>query len=442
MKNKKLYLISLGCNKNLVDSEVMLAKLSDYEVCQEPAEADVIIINSCGFIGDAKEESIQIAIEMSELKKENAILVMSGCLTERYQGELISEFKEVDIFTGVGDYDKIDKIINERQNRFTDKTYLIDKEERIITGSSYHAYIKISEGCNQSCSFCAIPSFKGRLQSRSIESVVNEVKKLVYKGYFDFTFISQDSSSYLRDYGKKDGLIDLIDEVEKIDGIKSARILYLYPSTTSLEFIERVHKSKLFSNYFDIPLQHINHNMLKIMKRGKGSDKIKELLNAMRKEDSFIRTSFIIGHPKESEEDFIEICNFIKEYKFDRINIFGYSDEDDTISNSMKNDKISDEVMSNRLDIIEEIVKEILEEKEKEQIGKIIDIVIDGESDEHEYLLSAKSTLWSPDIDGQIYVNDSKIENLEYQTKIYKAKINDVVNGIFIVEVIKSLFEQ
>jgi ribosomal protein S12 methylthiotransferase len=436
MKNKNLYLISLGCNKNLVDSEVMLAKLSDYTVCSNPEDADVIIINSCGFIGDAKEESIQTAIQMSQIKKEDCVLVMSGCLSERYKEELVDEFHEVDVFTGVGDYDKIDEIIESKQNRFSDKVYLIDGEERLITGSLYHAYVKISEGCNQTCSFCAIPSFKGKLQSRSVDSVVKEVKSLVAKGFFDFTFISQDSSSYLRDKGIKDGLIDLIDEIEKIDGVKSARILYLYPSTTSLEMIRRVHKSPLFSNYFDMPLQHINQNMLKVMKRGKGSDKIKELLECMREEESFIRTSFIVGHPKETNEEFYEMVQFAQNFKFDRINIFGYSDEDETISCGMVDDKIPDEVISNRLDAIEEVVAQVLEEKEQEQIGKIIDIVIDGESDEHEYLLSAKSTLWAPDIDGQIYVNDTKIENLEYQTKIYQAKINEVVNGIFLVEVI------
>jgi ribosomal protein S12 methylthiotransferase len=436
MKSKNLYLISLGCNKNLVDSEVMLAKLSDYTVCSNPEKADVIIINSCGFIGDAKEESIQTAIQMSQIKKEDCVLVMSGCLSERYKEELVDEFHEVDLFTGVGDYDKIDEIIESKQNRFSDKVYLIDGEERVITGSLYHAYVKISEGCNQTCSFCAIPSFKGKLQSRSVQSVVKEVKGLVAKGFFDFTFISQDSSSYLKDKGIKDGLIDLIDEIEKIDGVKSARILYLYPSTTSLEMIRRVHKSPLFSNYFDMPLQHINQNMLKVMKRGKGSDKIKELLECMREEESFIRTSFIVGHPKETNEEFYEMVQFAQNFKFDRINIFGYSDEDETISCGMVDDKIPDEVISNRLDAIEEVVAQVLEEKEQEQIGKIIDIVIDGESDEHEYLLSAKSTLWAPDIDGQIYVNDTKIENLEYQTKIYQAKINEVVNGIFLVEVI------
>jgi ribosomal protein S12 methylthiotransferase RimO len=438
MKNKNLYLISLGCNKNLVDSEVMLAKLSDYTVCANPEDADVIIINSCGFIGDAKEESIQTAIQMSQIKKEDCVLVMSGCLSERYKEELLDEFHEVDLFTGVGDYDKIDEIIESKQNRFSDKVYLIDGEERVITGSLYHAYVKISEGCNQTCSFCAIPSFKGKLQSRSVDSVVKEVKSLVEKGFFDFTFISQDSSSYLKDKGIKDGLIDLIDEIEKIDGVKSARILYLYPSTTSLEMIRRVHKSPLFSNYFDMPLQHINQNMLKVMKRGKGSDKIKELLECMREKESFIRTSFIVGHPKETNEEFDEMVQFAQNFKFDRLNIFAYSDEEETLSCNMVDDKIPDEVISNRLDVIEEVVAQVLEEKEQEQIGKIIDIVIDGESDEHEYLLSAKSTLWAPDIDGQIYVNDTKIENLEYQTKIYQAKINEVVNGIFLVEVIKE----
>ena len=273
----KLHLISLGCNKNLVDSEIMLGRLQNYDITDDISDADVIIVNTCGFIKSAKEESIQTILEMHEARKNGSLLVVTGCLMQRYKDELIKELPEVDLFTGVADYDKIDEIILKKQNLFSPETYLQANEERVITGSNYHAYIKISEGCNQKCSFCAIPTFKGKLKSRSLENIVNEVKNLVKKGYYDFSFLSQDSSSYMRDQGVSDGLINLIDEIEKIEGVKSARILYLYPSTTSKELISRIIASPIFHNYFDMPIQHISENMLTIMKRGSGAKKIKEL---------------------------------------------------------------------------------------------------------------------------------------------------------------------
>ncbi len=424
--SKKLHLVSLGCTKNLVDSEVMLAKLSDYELTNEVNEADVIIVNTCGFIESAKQESLNTIFNLHEERKDGAILVMSGCLSERYKNELAKELIEVDIFTGVGDYEKINELINEKKSLFSEQVFLIDNEERIITGSNYHSYIKIAEGCNQKCSFCAIPNFRGKLQSRSLESIVNEVKKLVSKGFYDFSFISQDSSSYLRDKDEKDGLIKLINEVENIEGVKSARILYLYPSTTSSDLIKKIENSKVFHNYFDIPIQHISDNMLKIMKRGMGEVKLKELLNEIKKvKDSFIRTSIIVGHPKESEEDFQRVCEFLREFKFDRVNIFAYSDEEGTLAYEM-DEKISPKEIERRVNILSQIIKEINEEKLQSEIGKTFEVVIDGESDEHEYLLSAKKLSWAPEIDGEILINDSEVEDIKYG-RIYKATITEVV---------------
>jgi len=218
----------------------------------------VIIVNTCGFIDAAKEESIQTVLNLHEARKSDSLLVMAGCLSERYKEELQKEMPEVDIFTGVGDYDKIDELIRAKQSRFTPHVFLSDNQERIITGSSSHAYIKLAEGCNQTCSFCAIPGFKGRLHSRTLESVVKEVERLVRQGFYDFSFISQDSSSYLYDLGERDGLVKLIEAVEKIEGVKSARILYLYPSTTSFELIDKIAASPIFQNYFDMPIQHID----------------------------------------------------------------------------------------------------------------------------------------------------------------------------------------
>ncbi len=433
--SKKLYIASLGCVKNLVDSEVMLSKLKNYSITQNPSEADVIVVNTCGFIEAAKEESLQTIFELHSQRKKDSTLVMAGCLSERYKEELKKELSEVDIFTGVGDYDKIDKILEEKRDFFSKKPYLIKNEDRVITGSSYHAYIKISEGCNQTCSFCAIPSFKGKLQSRPVEYIVDETKRLIDKGYHDFSFASQDSSSYLRDFEKKDGLIHLIENVEKIDGIKSARILYLYPSTTSIDLIKKIASSDIFHNYFDMPIQHISDRMLKVMKRGAGKDKTIKLLEKMREiPNSFVRTSIIVGHPKESENDFKELCEFLKEFDFDRVNLFAYSDEEGTKAYEMK-EKIPKEIVEERLSILDEIVKEKTIKSLKKDLKRTIEIFFDGTSKESELLFSARKTLWAPDIDGEILINDSEIKDLEIG-KIYKARIYEIAGDKLIGKIV------
>ncbi|WP_107776192.1 30S ribosomal protein S12 methylthiotransferase RimO [Campylobacter concisus] len=432
----KLHLISLGCNKNLVDSEIMLGRLQNYDITDDISDADVIIVNTCGFIKSAKEESIQTILEMHEARKNGSLLVVTGCLMQRYKDELMKELPEVDLFTGVADYDKIDEIILKKQNLFSPQTYLQANEERVITGSNYHAYIKISEGCNQKCSFCAIPTFKGKLKSRSLENIVNEVKNLVKKGYYDFSFLSQDSSSYMRDQGVSDGLINLIDEIEKIKGVRSARILYLYPSTTSKELIERIIASPVFHNYFDMPIQHISEDMLKIMKRGSGAKKIKELLNLMRNaENSFLRTGVIVGHPGESEEDFEELCEFLEEFKFDRISAFAYSKEEDTASFEME--QIPAKIISKRLNKIEKITKKSINESLQKEIGKQIYASLEGESSESEMFYAAKKDIWDKDIDGEILINESDVKELEIGS-LYLCEASDLVDQKLIAKIIKK----
>ena len=432
----KLHLISLGCNKNLVDSEIMLGRLQNYDITDDISDADVIIVNTCGFIKSAKEESIQTILEMHEARKNGSLLVVTGCLMQRYKDELIKELPEVDLFTGVADYDKIDEIILKKQNLFSPETYLQANEERVITDSNYHAYIKISEGCNQKCSFCAIPTFKGKLKSRSLENIVNEVKNLVKKGYYDFSFLSQDSSSYMRDHGVSDGLINLIDEIEKIEGVRSARILYLYPSTTSKELISRIIASPIFHNYFDMPIQHISENMLKIMKRGSGAKKIKELLNLMRNaKNSFLRTGVIVGHPGESEEDFEELCEFLEEFKFDRISAFAYSKEEDTASFEME--QIPAKIISKRLSKIEKITKKAINESLQKELGKQIYASLEGISSEGEMFYAAKKDIWDKDIDGEILINESDVKELEIGS-LYLCEVSDVVDQKLVATIIKK----
>lgn len=437
--SKNLYLVSLGCNKNLVDSEVMLGKLKDYTIIDEPSDADVLIVNTCGFIGPAKEESLNTIFSLHEQRKKESLLVVTGCLTERYREELQKELSEVDLFTGVGDYDKIDEIINQKKSRFTPATYLLNEEERVITGSNSHAYIKLSEGCNQTCSFCAIPGFKGKLHSRTYESIEKEVKNLAKRGFYDFSFISQDSSSFGRDIGEKDGLIKLIHMIEKLPEVKSARILYLYPTTTSNELIQTIIDSKTFHNYFDMPIQHISDKMLKIMKRGAGKKRILEQLTMMREsEDSFLRTGLIIGHPGESDTIFTELLEFIGAFDFDRISLFPYSDEEDTAAYEM-NDKIDDVTIDRRIEKIEKIVKQKHEKSLHAELNKEIDVICEGESSEHEFFMGAKKLLWAPQIDGEILLNDSQVGELEVG-KSYKAKITELAGDKLIATVTKTLF--
>ncbi len=433
--SKKLQLISLGCNKNLIDSEIMLGRLKEYELTQHSNEADVLIINTCGFIGEAKKESLNTIFDIHEQRKKGSTLVVTGCLIERYKDELMADLPEVDLFTGVGNYHEIDKIIELKQNRFSPKTYLQTDDERVITGSLSHAYIKLSEGCNQQCSFCAIPNFKGKLQSRSIEEVCKEVQKLVNQGFYDFSFISQDSSSYAKDLGIKDGLSKLIKAVDGVDGVKSARVLYLYPTTTSNELIQTIIDSPVFHNYFDMPIQHINNDMLKRMKRGAGKKRIDEQLRLMKAaKDSFVRSSIIVGHPKESDEEFEEVCEYLKEFGFDRVNIFAYSDEEQTKAYDM-DEKIPQSVINERIEKLNKIVEQSTQKSLEKNVGKTIDALLEEQSEEGEFFLSARALNWTPDIDGEILINDTEVQNPTFG-KTYKVYISEIAGDKLIGQIL------
>ena len=433
---KKLYLASLGCVKNLIDSEVMLGKLKNYQITDNPSIADVLIVNTCGFINSAKEESIQTILELANEKKKEAILAVTGCLSERYKEELIKEIPEVNIWSGVGDFDKIDKMIKEAENKkiikFSEKVFLIHNEKRVITGSSYHAFIKLSEGCNQKCAFCAIPNFKGKLQSRPIKEIIEEIKYLKSRGFKDFSLVSQDSSSYLRDFGVRDGLERLIDEIDKIEEI-NVRILYLYPATTTKRLIKKIFASKNVQNYFDMPIQHISDKVLKIMKRGGSVKKLKELLYLMKEEFSFVRTSVIAGHPGESESDFEKLCEFLQKYKFDRVNVFAYSDEEDTQAYKRK-DKLPGEIIEKRAEILGKIVQKTTIERLKKYVGKTIECFFDGLT-EDKLFYTARPKLWEMEIDGDILINESEKENLKIGDLV-KVKVNELAKDELIGKIV------
>lgn len=443
----KCHLISLGCNKNLVDSEVMLGKLRDITLIDSASEADIIIVNTCGFIASAKKESIDKILEVALQKKDNAILVVSGCLSERYADELRDEIPEIDIIMGVGDYDKIDSILLEAKKSKdstqenspiiikSNRTFLLDNQQRIITGSKIHTYIKISEGCNQRCSFCAIPHFKGNLRSRSVESIMREIDILLKEGFCDFSFIAQDSSSFMKDKNKKDALIELIKSVEK-SGVKSARILYLYPTSTSERLIEAIGESKIFQNYFDMPLQHISNNMLKIMRRGADKKRHIELLRKMREcENSFVRTTFLLGHPSETERDFAELCEFVKEWHFDRANIFGFSKEEGTLAFNMPNE-VDTKTTKLRIKELNAILSSQQQNSLKSLVGRKIKVIIDGLSKESDLLFSARDLRWDREIDGEILINDSEVP---LKQGYYEAEITDFKSGILLGRAVSTI---
>lgn len=427
-----LHLISLGCTKNLVDSEVMLGRLGACEISDDIARADVIIINTCGFIQAAKQESIQTILEAANARKKGALLVVSGCLSERYATELEQEIPEIDLIIGVRDYAKIDTLLEQKGfslPRFfaapsappspklapleskilssSDKVFLADEtHKRVIANSRLHAYIKLSEGCNQLCSFCAIPSFKGKLQSRPIASILREVESLAKQGFVDFSFIAQDSSSYLRDQGQADGLIQLIKALDTQNIAQNARIHYLYPTTTSPKLIEAMISSPIVQNYFDMPLQHIADDMLKRMRRNHTSTQARELLRLMKEApNAFLRSTFIIGHPGESEGEFAQLQEFLEEGVFDCVNLFAFSSEEGTLAHTMSG-IVPTKTTNARLKILQKLLAKQAKERAKALQGARVQAFIESKSAVSEYFYSARDHRWGLEIDGEILINE------------------------------------
>jgi ribosomal protein S12 methylthiotransferase RimO len=384
----------------------MAARLIEkYQFTPQLEEADLIVINTCGFIQPAKEESIETILEALHRKKEGAKVVVTGCFSQRYQWELPREIPEVDLWTGVGEFGIIDKVLEKGvKTYFTNKTFLIHREPRLIFNSPYHAYVKLSEGCNQKCSFCAIPSFKGPLQSRPIKEVLEEVERLRDQGYRDLTFISQDSSSYGLDLGIKDGLIRLIEGLERIDGI-TGRILYLYPGTTNKRIVRAIADSSVLATYFDFPIQHISPRVLRQMGRGRSNKRLLALLELMASyPDSYIGTSIIVGHPGETIHDFQELKRFLAEFPFDRVNLFQYFDEEDTAAYRMLR-KVPEEEIGRRLEELAEIVEERTRERKKRWIGRRLNGYLEGRTSDGLFY-SFRPEIFAPEIDGDILINE------------------------------------
>lgn len=403
----KVGFISLGCSKNLVVTEEMIGlfKKHGYTIVNDEKEAEVLIINTCGFIDSAKQEGIDTILEMANYKKENCkYLIVTGCLVERYIEELEKELPEVDLFIPINNYDelwqKIDNLVNNKQT--VDK---LNFHNRVISTGDTMAYLKIAEGCSNYCTFCAIPYIQGKYISREYEDILLEAEELAEKGISELVVIAQDTTKYGTDLYGKSRLAELLGDLSKIEGIKWIRFLYSYPENITDELINVVKNNEKICNYFDIPIQHINDRILKLMNRKSDGDSIRKLVKKIRKEipDVIIRTTLIVGFPTETHEEFLELYEFVKEAKFDRLGAFSYSREEGTAASKIVN-QIDDKIKEERKNKIMELQQDISKEKMKEKIGKTYNVIIENMSDDGEYFIG-RSYMDVPSEDGVIYVD-------------------------------------
>lgn len=448
-ERQKVHFISLGCPKNLVDSEIMAGTLmkDGFQVVNDADEADTVIVNTCGFIEDSKKESIQRILDMADLKEQGKIkkVVVAGCLTQRYKDDLVEGLPEADLFVGSGEFQNIAKILkdhnqgNKQKTFFNLPTYLQEENTpRVNSQPGHRAYLKISEGCMKRCAFCAIPHIRGNLQSRQITNIVNEAKLLAASGVKELIIISHDFTDYGWDIRRKnseakEAPVELLRELAKVDGIKWIRLLYLYPDGITDDLIELIKTNKKFVKYFDMPLQHINDQVLKSMNRKMTRAEIEQALDKIRKEipEAVIRTQFIVGFPGETQEQFEELLKFISEQKFDRVGCFKYSPEENTPAGKMTN-QVEEEVKQQRYEAVMEVQQNISRKKHKDFIGKTIEVVVEGYSEETDLLLQGRMSQQASDIDGVVLINDGQAKIGEF----VKVKVTDSMEYDLIGEIV------
>ncbi len=431
---KKIYIYSLGCSKNLVDSENMLGLLKEkgFKVTDYADKADYIIINTCSFINDAQQESVNAIIEAADIKNtvnKDAKIVVTGCLSQRFGEELAKEIPEIDIIVGTSGFEKIHQYIEEYEK---DKELIVDTNmelnldkdlPRNLLTEDWYAYLKIAEGCSNNCTYCVIPQLRGPYKSRRIENIVKEAETLASKGVKEIIIIAQDTSKYGIDiYGEKK-LHELIGKISEIDDIEWIRIHYLYPEDIYDELINEFKNNKKLLKYFDIPLQHINDRILKRMNRKTNKNQIVNLINKIRKEveGAVIRTSLITGFPGETEEEHEELKKFLKDYKLDRVGVFTYSQEENTPAYKLP-DQVDEEIKERRRNELMEVQLGISYDKNLSRIGKIYDVLIEEKDVENIYV--GRTYMDSIEIDGCVYVTSDKELVLG---NIYKVLINDAL---------------
>ena len=417
----KIGMVSLGCSKNLVDSERMLYKVRErgYEIVTDPAKANVVIVNTCGFIKEAKEEAIETILELAKLKEEGTVkkIIATGCLVQRYREEFEAEFaNEVDAVAGIGSEDDIlgliDKVLaNEHVVEFKDKLLLECTGKRIITTLPFFTYLKIAEGCSNCCSYCAIPMIRGKYRSVPMEDVLEEAKWLAENGITELIVVAQDSTRYGEDLYGKSRLPELLRELCKIDGLKWIRVLYCYPERITDELIDVIASEPKIVKYMDIPIQHSDEKILKAMGRGGSEAELRALFKKLREkiDGLVIRTTLITGFPGETEEQFNSMAEFIKDMEFDKLGCFPYSEEEGTKAATMP-DQVDEEIRQHRAEIIMEQQQLISEQKNLRMIGKTVEAVVEG-FDQWAECYFGRTAGDAPDIDGKIFFNsDRKLE--------------------------------
>lgn len=409
-------MISLGCPKNQVDAEIMLSKIAEkYDIVNDAYEADAVIINTCGFIGDAKQEAIDTVLEMAELKNDGTIskIIVTGCLAQRYREAVSEEMPEVDAVLGIGAngdiVEALDRVFEEeRLNLFPPKNQLPLCGERMLTTPPYTAYIKISEGCSNCCSYCAIPSIRGGFRSRPIEDIVAEAEKLAKNGVKELVVVAQDTTRYGEELYGENKLCELLRKICTIDGIRWIRLLYCYPDRISDELLDTIAANEKILNYIDLPLQHCNERVLSAMNRSGNRAELTALIKKIRAKipDIVIRTTFITGFPGETEEEFEDLCEFVNETEFDRLGCFAYSPEEGTKAAEMP-DQIEENVKIHRAELILQDQYGIVECKNRERLGNIYEVLVEG-YDAYTDSYYGRSYMDAPEVDGSVLFTSDK----------------------------------
>jgi len=410
---KRIGFVSLGCEKNLVDTEVMMGMLGrrGYEMTPHPVEADVIVVNTCGFIDKAKKESIDTILEMAEFKNSGncSRLVVTGCLVERYRADLQRDIPEVDAVLGTTQLESIIDVCEDRPSPKVENPYYLYDENspRLLTTPHYTAYIKIAEGCDRPCSFCIIPKIRGHYRSRPLQSILNEARYLSESGVKEVVLISQETTRYGDDLGLKHGLSDLLRQLATLEGLQWIRFLYCFPSQVDDALLTTMREVPKICKYMDMPLQHANGRILRSMKRGGNAESLKRLVGHIREQVPGVtmRTSMIAGYPGETEEEFDELCRFVEEMQFDRLGTFTYSDEEGTAS-QLLDQKLSARVINSRRSRLMQIQARISKKKNRQHLGKRYPLLVEGESAESDLLWQGRLESQAPRIDGVVLIND------------------------------------
>ena len=421
---QKLGMVSLGCPKNAVDTELVLGDLQgdEYEITSDQKEADVIIVNTCGFIESSKKESIDAILEMAALKTDGKCkkLVVTGCLSERYSDELLKEIPEIDHMLGVNQYPRLKQILKESDSQKENTTinhvhepaeYFESYMNRVLTTPFYSAYLKLGEGCSNKCAFCIIPKIRGQFRSRSPESIIAEAEHFAQHGVKEFNLISQDTTMYGVDLRMKNGLVQLLKSLAKINGIEWMRLFYCYPTFINSELIEYIASEEKVCNYVDVPLQHTHDFMLKRMKRQETEKGVRSMIDELRTKVPGIalRTTFITGFPGETDEHFKHLLEFVREVEFDHVGVFTYFHEEGTTAYNYQ-DLVPNKIAVSRRDELMSAQQEINRKKNKARVGKILPVLVEGADPEEEYLVTGRLATQAPEIDGQVIIEESEVE--------------------------------